>query len=93
MVDSDVGGAPHRPEVPDFAEMRRTMERDNRRHVLDGIGCLRPSCGGTLEHREEAVECSECDYQVEVYSDAQQPPTRRANTGPVLNRRKSVRDR
>lgn len=64
MVDSDVDGGPNRPEVPDFAEMRRSMERDNRRHVLDGVGCLRPSCGGTLEHQGEAVRCTVCDARI-----------------------------
>lgn len=93
MVDSDVNGGQERPEVPDFAEMRRTMERDNRRHVMDGMGCLRPSCDGILECDDVAVRCTDCEFRVRVNRDPRHQPSRRGPDGETGDGRPAVRDR
>lgn len=66
MANSNIGGSNEVLDVPDFARIQRTMVRANRRHVMDGLPCLRPSCSGTLGYRDSAVTCSDCDYAVSI---------------------------
>ena len=47
-------------KLADYADMRRTMERVNRVHVLDGSTCPHPDCEGTIRKTGGNVACDTC---------------------------------
>lgn len=47
-------------DVPDYATMRRTLERLQEADVPVGIQCPRPECGGVLRRENDALVCGDC---------------------------------